>query len=75
MKNLKKLQFAIQVFGLIAMIPTYLILEMNHGKFGSQRNTPPSNVMEKSHLKQLEKSKAQNDNTATITLTARISFN
>lgn len=28
---MKKLVFAIQVFGVIAMFPIYVILEMNHG--------------------------------------------
>ena len=28
---MKKLVFAVQVFGIIAMFPIYVILEMNHG--------------------------------------------
>ena len=39
---MKKLVFAVQVFGIIAMFPIYVILEMNHGteKLFENKNHP-----------------------------------
>lgn len=43
---MKKFAFAVQVFGLIAMLPIYVILEMNHGT-GLAENKNHSDVKEK----------------------------
>lgn len=39
---MKKFVFAVQVFGIIAMFPIYVLLEMNHGisKIPGNRNLP-----------------------------------
>jgi hypothetical protein len=38
---MKKLVFAVQVFGIIALFPIYVILEMNHGIERSPGNINP----------------------------------
>ena len=39
---MKKFAFTLQVFGLMAMVPIFVILEMNHGKARpSENNTTP----------------------------------
>ena len=39
---MKKLAFTVQVFGLMAMVPIFVILEMNHGTARtSENNTTP----------------------------------
>ena len=45
---MKKLVFAIQVVALIAMLPVYMIAELNHGTVKSQVNHPASATEEKS---------------------------
>lgn len=35
---MKKFVFAVQVFGIIALFPIYVILEMNHGTTGLPNN-------------------------------------
>ncbi|MCW3089396.1 MAG: hypothetical protein JWP81_465 [Ferruginibacter sp.] len=42
---MKKLLFAAQVFGLIAMFPFLVLLEMNHVKGDSSKNPYPSGVI------------------------------
>lgn len=38
---MKKFVFAVQVFGIIALLPIYVILEMNHGTERSPGNISP----------------------------------
>lgn len=42
---MKKLVFAAQVFGLIAMLPIVVILEMNHVTSGASQINVPSDVI------------------------------
>lgn len=44
---MKKLLFAVQVFGIIAMFPIYVILEMNHGTQKLSENKNPAVVKER----------------------------
>jgi len=56
---MKKLVFAIQMFGLLAMFPVVVFLEMNHATRRFPENTNPSNVVmnsEKSFVDVAEKS-------------------
>ncbi len=43
---MKKVVFAIQVFGLIAMFPVYVATELNQGKNELTGNNPPSVITE-----------------------------
>ena len=44
---MKKLVFATQVFGLIAMFPIVVILELNHGKRNTTESNSTSTVIQK----------------------------
>ncbi len=64
---MKKLLFAVQVFGIIAMFPLYVILEMNHGT-GLPENKNQSGVIEtpqKRSSGHLLNSEEQNENSIT----------
>lgn len=44
---MKKIVFAVQVFGLIAMFPIVVVLEMTHGTGGSSKRNSTSGVKQK----------------------------
>jgi hypothetical protein len=44
---MKKIVFAVQVFGLIAMFPIIVVLEMNHIPGSSPENNYPPGVLKK----------------------------
>jgi hypothetical protein len=59
---MKKFFFALQVFGIIALFPIYVILEMNHG---SPENKNHVNVIEKAEETAIQvslKAEAKNEN-------------
>ncbi len=43
---MKNILFAAQVFGIIAMFPIVVILEINHTKPGSSKTNIPSGIMQ-----------------------------
>ena len=64
---MKKLLFAVQVFGIIAMFPLYVILEMNHAT-GLPENKKQSGVIEtaqKTIIRASLNSEGQNENSIT----------
>ena len=67
---MKKLVFAVQVFGIIALFPIYVILEMNHGT-GLPENKNHSGVEEKPDktiIRVALNSKIENENSITSKL-------
>ena len=50
---MKKLVFATQVFGLIAMFPAVVILEINHTKAGAFESESTSGFKQKTEMKRL----------------------
>lgn len=67
---MKKFVFAVQVFGIIAMFPIYVILEMNHGT-GLPENKNHSGVAEKPEktiFRVALNSKVENENSITSKL-------
>ena len=50
---MKKLVFATQVFGIIAMFPTVVILEMNHTKAGASESESTSGFKQETEMTRL----------------------
>jgi hypothetical protein len=64
--KMKKIVFAAEVFGLIAMFPIVMILQLNHTAGVSNENNSPSSVMKKKektsiHLSEKLKDKMANE--------------
>jgi hypothetical protein len=62
---MKKIVFAVQVFGLIAMFPIVVILEMNHTAGGSSESNSPSSriqTTEKTSIRLPENAKEEMEN-------------
>ena len=67
---MKKLVFAVQVFGIIAMFPIYVILEMNHGteKLPESNNHPVAKEeVEKAAIRASFNFEARNENSIRLT--------
>ena len=58
---MKKLVFATQVFGLIAMFPIVVILEMNHKPAGAAKSNPAFRAVEETEKAILILPEKQND--------------
>ena len=62
---MKKFFFAVQVFGIIAMFPLYVILEMNHGLPENKNHSGVTGKPEKTIIRVALNSKAENENSIT----------
>jgi len=62
---MQKFLFTVQVFGIIAMFPIYVILEMNHGLPGNKNHPGVTEKTEKTIIRVSLNSEAQNENSIT----------
>ena len=62
---MKKFFFAVQVFGIIAMFPIYVILEMNHGLPENKNHSGAKGKPEKTIILESLNTKGQNENSVT----------
>ena len=63
---MKKFVFAVQVFGIIAMFPIYVILEMNHGLPENKNQSGVTGKPEKTIIRVSLNSKVQNENSIPV---------
>ena len=47
---MKKIEFALQVFGLVAILPLYVILELNHASVSLPENKINTGITEKTEM-------------------------
>ena len=59
---MRKFVFAVQVFGIIAIFPIYVILEMNHGLPGNKNHSGVTEKPEKTAIGASLNSEAQDEN-------------
>lgn len=57
---MKKLVFATQVFGIIAMFPVVVILEMNHTKAGASGSDSASSFKQKTEMRNINLQEKKN---------------
>ena len=65
---MKKFLFAVQVFGIIALFPIYVILEMNHGLPENKNHSGVAEKPEKTIIRVALNSKVENENSITSKL-------
>ena len=53
---MKKIGFAMQVFGIIILFPLYVVLEMSHGTGSLPQNNDPAGIYEKTTKPSIESS-------------------